>query len=409
VETRKKLKWICIGILLLLLAFGLWPLEFSPKNEVTWLQGQNGLHFIGGDVISGRTVGGYVHSAGRLGIALRGHSGERGISIEIWLRAAAESKHGVPSLLSFVDDSGRVVLLLGQWRSSFIVRWPIKGYDFREKWKEIGVTDALPKGLRRLITVSSNQKGTCIYLDGKPARTFRNLNLNYAAPSVTHSAFVLGNSPTGKSSWSGDIFGLAFYDVGLDGSEVLRSFRQWINGEKNGNSSGKSLSALYLFREGAGNQVQNSVSEAVPLKIPDHPTLQSQLLGWPLVNKYNKVSFIQDAEINVIGFVPFGFFFCLWLLSTNRWTKGQTILIVIGLGVLLSLTIEFVQASIPSRDSSLADVVCNTTGTILGVTALSIYRLLRKVRTFYSANFTIQRSCRQMLKNLGKNKKIIQR
>lgn len=102
----------------------------------------------------------------------------RGFSIELWLRSSEDSKGGVPSFLSFVDNSGKVVLLLGQWRSSLILRRPVPGYDVREKWKEIGVKDALPKGIKRLITVSSDEKGTFIYLDGKLAQSYPNLNLN---------------------------------------------------------------------------------------------------------------------------------------------------------------------------------------------------------------------------------------
>jgi VanZ family protein len=349
-----------------LLGFGLWPLEFSPKNEVTWLDGEKGLRFRGGDVISGRTVGGYVHSFGHVGKALSGNSDNGGISIEIWLRAAVETRHGVPSFLSFVDDSGKVVLILGQWQSSLIVRWPVPGYDARDKWHEIGVTDALPKGVQRLITVVSDQNGTSVHLNGKPVRVFAELNLFDAAPGIMDCAFVLGNSPSGQSSWSGDVFGLAFYKKALNQGEALSSFRQWSNGKKNGNPDARGLSALYLFREGSGNRVQNALSAAVPLLIPDHPTYQRQVLDRPFINNYNKRYVIQDVGLNVIGFIPLGFFLCLWMVSTRRWPKGRTVLVVVALGAVLSLSIELVQVFMPARHSSMADLVCNTMGTIVG-------------------------------------------
>jgi hypothetical protein len=159
---------------------------------------------------------------------------------------------------------------------------------------------------------------------------------------------------------------LALYKAALNEGQALTSFEEWTKGQKKGNPGGNGLSALYLFREGEGNRVQNALSEALPLMIPDHPSFQRQVLGRPFFNKYNKVPLIKDAVINVIGFIPFGFFLCLWMANAGRLTNGQSILIVVGLGALLSLFIEFVQVFIPVRDSSLADLVCNTMGTGLG-------------------------------------------
>jgi VanZ family protein len=349
-----------------LLGFGLWPPEFSPENEVAWLEGEKGLRFRGGDVISGRTVGGYVHSFGHVGKALSGNSDNGGISIEIWLRAAVETRHGVPSFLSFVDDSGKVVLILGQWQSSLIVRWPVPGYDVTDKWHEIGLLDALPKEVRRLVTVVSDQEGTCIYIDGKPTKVCPELNLGDVAPGIMDCAFILGNSPSGQSSWSGDVFGLAFYKKALNQGEALSSFRQWSNGKKNGNPDARGLSALYLFLEGSGTRVENALSAAVPLIIPDHPSFQKQVLDRPFINNYNKRNLIQDVGLNVIGFIPLGFFLSLWMVSTRRWPKGRTVLMAVALGAVLSLFIEFVQVFMPARHSSIADLVCNTMGTIVG-------------------------------------------
>jgi hypothetical protein len=265
-----------------------------------------------------------------------------------------------------MDDSGKVVLLLGQWRSSLIIRRPVPGYDVREKWKEIGADDALPKGVRRLITVASGEKGTSIYLNGKLARAYPNLNLTDAEPGITERSFILGNSPSGKASWSGDVFGLAFYNTGFNESEALESFHQWTKGDKRRNPYTKGEVALYLFNEGAGNRVQNALGATAPLMIPDHPAFQREILGRPLISKYNKISYIKDGVVNILGFIPFGLCVSLWIFKTGRWPKSQAILIAVGMGALLSSTIEIVQAFIPVRDSSLMDLICNTGGTVLG-------------------------------------------
>jgi hypothetical protein len=222
----------------------------------------------------------------------------------------------VPNFLCFVDDSGKEALLFGQWRSSLIIRWPLPGYDFREKWGEIGAKDALTKDVRKLITVAADDKGTAIYLDGRRARVFPNLNLNDLVHGIMDRAFVLGNSPSGNSSWSGDVFGLAFYTGTINEEEARESFRQWVSGEKKGHAPDKRLRGLYLFDEGEGKQVQNAVEGAGPLLIPEHLKFQREVLSRPVINDHNKLAYIEDAVINILGFVPLGF--CLTAGSRKR-------------------------------------------------------------------------------------------
>jgi glycopeptide antibiotics resistance protein len=124
--------------------------------------------------------------------------------------------------------------------------------------------------------------------------------------------------------------------------------------------------ALYLFDEGAGNRVRNAFGTTAPLIIPDHPAFQREVLDQPLINKYNRLSYVKDGVVNILGFVPFGFFLSLWMIKTGRWSRGTIILIAVGLGALVSLTIELIQVFIPVRDSSLMDLVCNTFGTLIG-------------------------------------------
>jgi VanZ like protein len=72
-----------------------------------------------------------------------------------------------------------------------------------------------------------------------------------------------------------------------------------------------------------------------------------------------------DAIANVVAFVPLG-----WLLSrgirdiaSSATARG---LIVAGFGAGVSLAVETLQLFLPSRYSSMIDVVTNTTGMVLG-------------------------------------------
>jgi hypothetical protein len=82
----RSVKWICIGLVGVLLAFGLWPLDFWPKNHVEWLRAEKGLRFTGKSVMHERTVGGYVSSVGP---PAKRDSKKRGFTIEIFSKASS--------------------------------------------------------------------------------------------------------------------------------------------------------------------------------------------------------------------------------------------------------------------------------------------------------------------------------
>jgi glycopeptide antibiotics resistance protein len=65
---------------------------------------------------------------------------------------------------------------------------------------------------------------------------------------------------------------------------------------------------------------------------------------------------------NVAMFVPVGLFFLL-LLGRRRWW------LAIGLGVMLTLGIEFVQQYLPDRVSDPRDILANSLGALVGVVA----------------------------------------
>ena len=157
---------------------------------------------------------------------------------------------------------------------------------------------------------------------------------------------------------------MALFGRELTQAQVSAHYQAWLHVRpellKNDNPA-----ALYVFREGAGNIVHDQTPPGSDLVIP--PTFRipfKPFLKAPWREFHFNRSYLRDVFINVSGFVPFGFFFCMYF-SWGQ-TSRKTVLATIALGALFSLTIEVLQWYIPIRDSGTTDIVTNTLGTALG-------------------------------------------
>ena len=76
-------------------------------------------------------------------------------------------------------------------------------------------------------------------------------------------------------------------------------------------------------------------------------------------------SYWSDVALNVAGFIPFGYVFATWFFLIRFTSRPR--LTALLLGMLVSFVIESVQYFLPTRDSSMTDLLTNTIGTALGV------------------------------------------
>ncbi|ANF33191.1 hypothetical protein A0130_17370 [Leifsonia xyli] len=76
---------------------------------------------------------------------------------------------------------------------------------------------------------------------------------------------------------------------------------------------------------------------------------------------------VAEFTVNILLFVPMGVLFTL-LLGAWRWW------LVVGIGVVATLVIEFVQLFLPARVSDPRDLAANTLGTLLGVAVVVLGR-----------------------------------
>jgi hypothetical protein len=351
---------ICLVILLILLVAGLWPFNFNARNKVTWLKSKNGVHFYGQGIIVGPDI------------RYRGQKPpfpEKSITLEIWLRPIQETTN-LPHILTLFDGKSPDLFLVGQWKSHLVIRSRMEDpvARIRDKpYREIGLQNGLLKNRDTFITITSGTGGTAVYVNGKGIRSYPNYNM-LADISERPLRFILGNSPTGESFWVGNLMGFAVYNRALSAAQVLESHQTWTGKPPPFVSPDEGCLGMYLFDERKGATIHNMAAFNDPLVIPEiFEPVQRRILASFRQGFRGNFSYVQDIMINVIGFIPFGFFFSALLLKTARQRRLLTCVAIVIFGVGISLAIELIQAYLPTRNSSLTDVVMNAIGTILGV------------------------------------------
>jgi hypothetical protein len=342
-NVRKNvLGLICLVITAVIFLAGLWPFNFSHENKVRWLQDQNGVEFYGQAMIFTQLPAPYsLHP----------------FSIELWLQPTTEESSHMGHIFSILNEQGSETFFVGQWRSHLILG---KGIHGKKTYREIGIRDALKKGDKRFVTITSGVDGTNIYVDGilmKSSPKFRLFSMN-EKPS---GKIVLGNSPTGGEYWTGNLLSLAIYDRVLTGEEVLKHFHGL---EKSGEGG---LISSYLFDEHSGTLAHDSVGDHHLLIPSRFKILKKTILVPPWEDFRFTRSYLMDVLTNTLGFIPFGFFFSAYLWMRKPRSIFRLILMSVIIAGSMSLSIELIQVYLPTRSSQLTDVITNILGTAIGV------------------------------------------
>jgi len=267
-------------------------------------------------------------------------------------------------ILAFYWPENRVVpFALRQYRGGLVLE-----RDFRSRFDEnaeIYVGDVFSIQKPVFVTITSGDAGTATYVDGRLVK--RVPNFAFSNRHLT-GRIVVGNAPSTTYNWSGQVKGLAVYDRELSAADVAQNFADWTNGGQLNSAKSESVVARYLFDEGKGNVVHNQVNSATDLLIPERFfVLDEQFLERPWDEFHPGWSYWKDIGINVVGFIPVGFFFYAYFSQLRK--AGHPAGITIAFGFALSLTIEVLQAFLPTRDSGMTDLITNTLGTAIGVIA----------------------------------------
>ena len=342
-QRRMKIQlWdvICAAVLCVILTLGLWPFH-SPESEVAWLVDRNGLQF--GSPAT-------VMSSGAFRIA--DAENEASLSIEVWLQPLRIWDSG--TLLAFYTPGSPSQFSLRQSQVDLELTNTARRY----------VGNVFRRRRPVFLTITSGMHGTTVYRDGVLFSTQPRFRL---FPKEFVGRLVLGDAPQQPDSWSGDLRGLALYGGELTAAQVLRHYETWTRLERPEISGEERNVALYLFNERAGNVAHDQAGSGVNLEIPKQYVVLDKIFLEPFWKEFNlSRSYWESAVKNIVGFIPFGFCFCA-CLSAHK--TRRTALVTVILGTLTSLTIEILQAYLPTRDSGTTDLFTNTFGTYLGVVA----------------------------------------
>jgi VanZ family protein len=339
---------ICLCVLAITLTAGLWPFH-APANHVRWLQVANGLEF-----------GGHGSAVSSGVFRVRDRTDTSG-TLEIWVEPASSASKS--TILSF-DGSAH----------------PGEPFSLHQKGDAVAIrrNNVDPQGVSRtalffaprvfqekkpvFVTVVLNSQQTSVYLNGVLAKVFpHSMTWNDLTGRL-----VLANSPSSNDSWPGRILGLAMYPRELTAAQIDADYASWMALGKSVQAAEGGASALYLFAERGGLVAHNNLDPATDLEIPRHYfVLHPGFMVAPRREYHPTWSYWQDVGANIAGFAPFGFcvFAYLSLMRVIKHPGATTVL----LGLLTSLTIELMQAFLPTRSSGMTDLITNTLGTAIGV------------------------------------------
>jgi hypothetical protein len=363
---------VCIAVLCITLTLGLWPFH-SPANEVYWLGTHDGLRL-------GKY--GTVISSSLFQVPSPGDNSE--MSLEIWLQPKKSSGGG--TLLVFHQPGNLFQFELSQSLTDLLIQTGVQHDRNHARTARLYVS-RLFRGKPRpvFITITSGANGAGIYIDGVLAVAAPNFPLS--AGDLT-GRLILGDSPGQPDSWSGQVLGLAIYHRQLTAAQVLHNLATWKQTGRPEIAEDERNVALYLFDEHAGNVVRSKTRSGVDLYIPERYNVMDKMFLEPFWNEFSMTSGYWEGNLkNIVGFIPFGFCFYAYLIGVLPVKRAA--LVTVALGTAVSLTIEILQAFLPSRDSGTTDLITNTLGSWIGAAS---YNLLTPImaRLFPVANFTQQ-------------------
>jgi hypothetical protein len=291
-------------------------------------------------------------------------------SLEIWLQPGRIWDFS--TFLTFYVPGIPLQFSLRQAQAGLLLQAAIPDDPNHAHMRELYVENVFRKTGPVFITVTSGAQGTTVYIDGVIAKQEPQFRLSMKAFS---GRLILGDSAEQGDSWAGQLLGVAICNRALTGVQVLEHYRAWTQMGKPRTPQDEGNTALYLFDEHSGRIIHNRIGSGSDLSIPEKYTVLGQILLENPWNEFRRAQGYWGAIVkNIVGFIPFGCCFYAYFSLVHQTKKAALTSVLLGFAV--SLTIEVLQAFLPTRDSGATDLLTNTLGTYMGVLS---YKAVRPV------------------------------
>lgn len=354
-STRRWPGWLLLIITLATLWAGLDPKGYRLRNEVEWLDDRPGLRF-------GKF--GRVHTAPFLDAGTAADLSQAGFTLTLAIDPAPDPQGGFRVIACFHAGAPESQFIIGQWRE-FVIVMNGDDYDNTRRLPRVTADTSLFADRPLMLTIVTTINGTSLYLNGERVAASARLQLTLPAKPEM-GRLVLGNSVDASQPWKGEITSFELLARPLTTKEVQARYRSRHAGETQTPELSVPALLYFNFSEIRGDTIQNLGSLAEPLSIPPRlHALGARALAWDPPVGASSLSLTLDIVLNFVGFMPFGFAFAL-VLRSARSSPTKAIALTVLAGLAVSLFIELTQAWIPSRDSSLRDLLLNTAGAPIG-------------------------------------------
>jgi len=376
---RQGARTALILLLGVLLYAGLSPFDLLRANGVERSADGLALHFDGG---------GIVFSERRLEIS----PGAGELTLEAWIVPDAEHQQREGTIVALMDAGETVPVSLSSRRDALSLRYRIPTAD-GVATQAISADRALRTGRLHHVAVISGAGGTRVYVDGSSPDQLRARNVLVDAETGLRGYLVMGNSPQGFSGWTGEIRAIALRSRALAEAEIVRHAEIRDRSELRGMAADPDLVGLYVFdlpeRSSPFGRVPNLALAAVrgrtdaaaaasdigpsaaAIRVPERfEVLRWDVLSFPpRVSPLRSSRFRRDILLNLLGFIPLGALLMVYgneRFRRRRWPPRRRFLWSLGVGISISLAIELGQAMLPTRISSVLDLLLNGLGTAIG-------------------------------------------
>jgi len=343
-----------VFVFLAILFFGLNPKEYDFSNHVSWIGDGPGIRFDK-----------YGFAYAELDSELpKWISSREGFSILMVFQSERLDNNGSGHILTIHPGEDKNQLIIWQWYSH-IIAMNNNDYAHRRKIGRVSAEIPTSPAQQIFLSLTAGKNGTRLYFDGKVVSSNQSLHLNF--PAGTKERLILGNSVYGNGSWHGNISGLALFDRELPPEAITFLYNAWHENGSFTDAEKENPFLHYFFNEKEGARSIDHTGSSTHLLIPERATpLKKNILTGTLSNSGLTGSLTQDIAINLIGFIPLGFFFAALIVNLGVIPGKRSLVYTVIFCFAVSLSIELIQAWMPSRSSQSLDLLLNTAGAWIG-------------------------------------------